>query len=327
MQKKSYLCKLIYISVKFRWGKVEKGGIIRLLNRFLKLRIFFERYMKNKLIADAGSTKVEWVLLSDEGELLHTVSTPGINALTIDDKELESRLQSVKKQLGQEESLSEIHYYGAGCATANICSKLHSGISAVWQAGTTNVRSDLLGAARSLLGSERGIACILGTGSNSCLYDGEDISMNVPSLGYILGDEGSGAALGKRLVADAFKGHLPKPIRDKFMKYYEMNLENILEYTYRKPAASRFLASLVPFIKDHLWNPYVYSIVLEEFTSFFKRNVAMYPGARTLPLAFTGSVAYFFSDILEEAAKRQGFSISQVTRNPMPGIIKFHSKN
>lgn len=196
--------------------------------------------MKNKLIADAGSTKVEWVLLSDSGEQLRQISTPGINALIAEEDELVEKFSAVKSQLGQDESLSEIHYYGAGCATAAICDKIYAAISKVWQAGTIQVNSDLLGACRALLDRERGIACILGTGSNSCLYDGESIEQNVPSLGFILGDEGSGAALGKRLVADAFKGHLPKPIRDQFMKYYELNLENILEYTYRRPAANRF---------------------------------------------------------------------------------------
>ena len=267
---------------------------------------------------------MEWVLLNSEGEPSGRVITPGLNASLATSEEITTRIRAVREELAQEESLSELHYYGAGCATPAICSKIGKALGEVWRIGSLHVESDLLGASRALLGRKRGIVCILGTGSNSCLYDGCGIEKNVPPLGYILGDEGSGAALGKRLVADAFKGHLPKPVRDKFMSYYELTLDSVLDYTYRRPAANRFLASLVPFIRDHIWNPYMYSLVLEEFTSFLKRNVAMYPGARTLPIAFTGGVADTFSDILLDAARRQGFGISMIERSPMPGLISFH---
>lgn len=283
--------------------------------------------MNNKLIADAGSSKIEWVLLSDTGAVLKQVTTIGINALMSDIEEIKEAFSKVADKLGIDETLIEIHYYGAGCATADICHKVSTALKNTWKAGNIYVYSDLLGACRSLFGRSKGIACILGTGSNSCLYDGSEIVSNIPSLGFILGDEGSGAALGKRLVADAFKGHLPKPIRDQFMKTFELSLPDILEYTYRRPAANRFLASLVPFMKDHIWNPYLYSLVLEEFTHFLRRNIAMYTGARSLPLAFTGSIAWHFSDILKEAADRQGLKISAITQSPMEGLIRFHSNN
>ena len=281
--------------------------------------------MKNKLIADAGSSKIDWALVSESGDVLRRVTSVGINALMSEPEELAAAFQKVADKLAVEETLSELHYYGSGCATPVICQKVHVALGSVWKAGSIYVNSDLLGAARSHFGNESGIACILGTGSNSCLYDGREISHNIPSLGFILGDEGSGAALGKRLVADAFKGHLPKPIRDQFMKMYELCLADILEYTYRRPAANRFLASLVPFIKEHLWNPYIYSLVIEEFTQFFKRNVAMYSGARSLPIAFTGSIAWHFADILREAAERQGIKVDRITASPMEGLIEFHT--
>lgn len=283
--------------------------------------------MKNKLIADAGSSKIDWVLLSDTGDVINRITSIGLNALLAEPAEIVDTFRKVADKIEVTETLNEVHYYGAGCATAAICDKIHNAISEVFPAGTINVSSDLLGAARSLFGKESGIACILGTGSNSCLYDGNSIRSNIPSLGFILGDEGSGAALGKRLIADAFKGHLPKPIRDQFMKMYELSLADILEYTYRRPAANRFLASLVPFIKDRLWNPYVYSLVLEEFSQFLKRNVAMYKGARTLPLSFTGSIAWHFSDILREAAERQGLKVDTITQSPIEGLIKYHTES
>lgn len=281
--------------------------------------------MKNKLIADAGSSKIDWVLLSDTGEVVDRTTSIGINALMNDAPHLEAAFGKVADKLGITESLNEIHYYGAGCATPQICAKVSDALGAVWPAGRIHVCSDLLGAARAHFSDQRGIICILGTGSNSGLYDGRDISHNIPPLGFILGDEGSGAALGKRLVGDAFKGHLPKSIRDQFMNTYELSLADILDYTYKRPAANRFLASLVPFLSERLWNPYIYSLVREEFTLFFKRNVAMYSGARSMPLAFTGSIAYHFADILREAADRQGFKISAITASPMEGLIKFHS--
>lgn len=281
--------------------------------------------MKNILIADAGSTKIDWVLLSQTGDAETRITSHGVNALLSDSEDIKAAFTKAAQDLGQEESLDEIYYYGSGCATPEICDKLHKVISEVWQAGSVSVNSDLLGAARSLFGDEKGVACILGTGSNSCLYDGVEIKSNVPSLGFILGDEGSGAALGKRLVSDAFKGHLPKPVRDRFLKMYEFSMADVLDYTYRRPAANRFLASVVPFIQSHLWNPYVYSIVIEEFTSFFKRNIAMYPGAHTLPLRFTGSIAWHFADILKEAADRLGYKVDKITKSPLDGLIEFHN--
>ncbi len=283
--------------------------------------------MKNRLIADAGSSKIDWVVLADGGDELARVSSIGVNALMCSRQEIAEAFGKVQDKLGVDDALAEIHYYGAGCATQSICAKVHAALGDVWRAGTLHVNSDLLGAARALFGREKGIACILGTGSNSCLYYGHEIVEHIPSLGFILGDEGSGAALGKRLVADAFKGHLPRPIRDQFMKQYEMSLNDILEYTYRRPAANRFLASLVPFIRDHLWNPYVYSLVREEFECFLRRNVAMYSGARSLPLAFTGSIAWHFADILKDAAGRQGLSVSHIMPSPIEGMINFHKSH
>lgn len=281
--------------------------------------------MKNILIADAGSTKIEWAIISEAGVEEKRISTHGINALLADSAEIASLFSKARTLLCQTESFKEIHYYGAGCATASICDKIFKALSETWQAGYISVSSDLLGAARALLGNQSGIACILGTGSNSCLYDGNGIVSNVPSLGFILGDEGSGAALGKRLIADAFKGHLPKLVRDRFLSMYELTLEEILDYTYRRPAANRFLASLVPFLKEHLWNPYVYSLIREEFISFLRRNVAMYKGSHTLPLTFTGSIAYHFSDILKETADSLGLKVNKIEQAPMDGLIKFHS--
>lgn len=283
--------------------------------------------MKKKLIADAGSTKVDWALLSEDGHLENVLASEGINALLAEDDAIKNILGKISSETGDARDIAEIYYYGAGCATPQICERMKKLISTFYPDVQVNVDSDLLGAARAIFGAGKGIACILGTGSNSCLYDGSSIVMNIPSLGYILGDEGSGAALGKRLINEAFKGQLPENIKKKFLEKYDFTLPLILENVYRKPAQNRFLASIVPFISENLWNPYIYSLVLEELTSFVKRNVAMYPGAHSLSLGFTGSIAFNFEKILKEAAASQGYSVRSVIKSPIEGLVKYHGSN
>lgn len=281
--------------------------------------------MKHKLIADAGSTKIEWVMLDPDGRVVSRTTSDGLNAIIAHPDEVRSQFADARNALGADASVDEIHYYGAGCATVSACSRIDNVLRNVWDAANVYVNTDLLGAARALFGRNRGIACILGTGSNSCLYDGHDIVRNVPSLGYILGDEGSGAALGKRLISDTFKGQLPEVIKTKFQDIYKLKIEDILENVYRSQKPNKFLASLVPFLSSHLWNPYIYSLVLEEFTIFVKRNIAMYPGAHSLPIAFTGSIAYYFEEILRDAIERQGYKVAKISRTPMEGLIAFHN--
>lgn len=280
--------------------------------------------MKNRLIADAGSTKVDWAIIDNKGNVAARATGDGLNALLASPKEIEENLAAVCTDLSKAGEPSEIYYYGAGCATPSICDKMREALRHTWDIENISVSSDLLGAARALFGRGKGIACILGTGSNSCLYTGEEIASHVPSLGYIMGDEGSGAALGKRLVSDAFKSILPEEVRDNFLKWSELTLEDILEKVYRGKSPNKFLASLVPFIKENIWNTYLYSLVLKELTIFFKRNVALYHGAHPYPVGFIGSVATNFENILREAASSQGFSVGKIMASPMDGLINYH---
>lgn len=281
--------------------------------------------MKDLLIADAGSSKVKWAVLPADGAQPYTFITDGINALLAEQEEVTHKLTEVRSRLGQRE-IGDVYYYGSGCAIERVCRRMGESLKDILRSENTYVSSDLLGAARSLFGNERGIACIIGTGSNSCLYDGKGIEYNVPSLGYVLGDEGSGVALGKRLVSEAFKGQLPINVREKFLATYQLTLTEILDKVYRSQAPNKFLASLVPFLADNIWNPYVYSLVLEELIQFVKKNVAMYTGAHFLPVSFTGSIAAVFEKILREAAASQGYTVSAITADPMDGLIKYHSK-
>lgn len=281
--------------------------------------------MSYRLIADVGSTKAHWVLLNTDRGEEQRLESEGLNALTAESADIEAMSKAVRDRLSADADPEEIHYYGAGCATPEICEKVARAISNHFAGSKVNVSTDLLGAARSLLGRNNGIACILGTGSNSCRYDGVEIVGNVPSLGFILGDEGSGAALGKRLVADAFKGKLPSPIRDRFLDRYKMSLGDILDKIYRQPAPNKFLASLVPFIHEHLWNPHIYAMVRREFDTFLDRNISPYANCRSVPISFTGSIAFHFSDILREAVTDGGYRAGKITAHPIEGLIDYHS--
>ena len=181
----------------------------------------------------------------------------------------------------------------------------------------------LLGAARALCGHEPGIACILGTGSNSCFYDGKDIAKHTPPLGYILGDEGSGAYLGRTLLNGLFKGTLPEALKEEFCNEYKLTLPNIIERVYRLPAANTFLASLVPFIAKHRDNPNIHSMLVEAFGLFIERNIAIY-GHQEMPINCVGGIAYQFEEELKAAANEKGMQIGRILRRPIEAIVQYH---
>lgn len=281
--------------------------------------------MNSKLIADAGSTNIEWTLIGAGGDVIQSLVTEGVNALLSSKEDIERVFKKARGMLLSDFIVEEIHYYGAGCATHCICDKVMSSLLSVWKDASCVIKSDLLAAARSLLFDKKGIVCILGTGSNSCLYDGKDIVSQIPSLGYVLGDEGSGAALGKRLIGDIYKKQLPDHICQKFMDEYKLTLADLLDKIYREQFPNRFMASFVPFIYKNISDISIHAIVLSEFTSFLKRNVAMYVDARSLEICFTGSVAFYFENILREASSHFGYNVTDVTQNPMEGLIRYHT--
>lgn len=275
------------------------------------------------LIADAGSTKTEWALLCGDGREPIRFTTEGINALMLDEDQLKEPLRKTTSRLAA--APDRIFFYGAGCATQEICRKVTDAFLSLFPEADAEAHSDMTGAARSLLGRKPGVAAILGTGSNSALYDGERLTANIPPLGYILGDEGSGTALGKRLLKEAFKGAADPELKGLLLEECNLSLPEILDRTYRQPGANKFIASLVPFIRKYANRPLIHNMVKEEFREFFRRNVALYPGARELPVSFTGSVALHFSDILREAAREEGFRIATITAAPMEGLIAYHT--
>ena len=190
---------------------------------------------------------------------------------------------------------------------------------------TVEAHNDLLGAARAVCGQSPGIACILGTGANSCLYDGDDIVQNTPPLGYILGDEGSGAVLGRRFLNALYKGFMPDSVIADFQKDINMTMGEVITHVYRHPMANRFLASLSPFISSHLHEPTVRQLVIDSFRDFFRRNLVQY-GRNDLPVGFVGSVAFHYEAQLKEAAASEGYTVGCILKSPINGLVTYHSK-
>ena len=277
------------------------------------------------LIADSGSTKTDWCLMRDSDTTL-VIQTQGINpyhqAQEAIGLVLAEELLPQLKGYVKEQPLKVI-FYGAGCANDKACQRVEDAIHKVLGYTDITIHSDLLGAARALCGHEEGIACVLGTGSNSCLYDGEKIVANVPALGYILGDEGSSAVLGRRLVGDCLKNQLPEAIRDEFLTEYGLTQEIILEKVYREPLANRFLASLTPFLSKYREVPEVRRLLVESFVDFFVRNVKQYRRP-WLPIHFVGSVANAFSSELKEAAESLGMELGTILKSPIEGLARYH---
>lgn len=278
------------------------------------------------LIADSGSTKTDWCVCNGTDKLC-IVNTQGINPYhqSIDDiksiicTEFIPQIANISK-----ESITEIYYYGAGCATEIKCNIIKDILAEHFTNARINVASDLLGAARALCKNSEGIACVIGTGSNSCLYDGKNIADNIPSLGYILGDEGSSVALGRRLLSDCFKRQLPANVANEFMAEYNLSMESTLDSIYKKPLANRYMAQFTPFIAKHREIPQVHNILISCFTDFFKRNVIAYHKP-WLPVHFVGSVATVFSEELIETANSLGMKTGQFIQNPIDGIVSYHT--
>lgn len=276
-----------------------------------------------KLIADSGSTKTDWALV-ENGMVLGKYQTQGINPFHQDDATIMTIFQ--KELLPQISSLlspsSMLYFYGSGLREElkqrmkNLCEK-------VMPFSVIQLENDLLGAARALCGKEEGVACILGTGANSCLYDGEKIVQNTPPLGYILGDEGSGAVLGRLFMNAIFKDPQFVEIRDLYMKETGLTMPLIINKVYREPLANRFLASTSTFIHQHLDNMLLRQLVKENFRMFFQRNIVQYQ-RQDLPIHAVGSIAWYYHQELCETAEEEGYQMGQILKTPMDGLIKYH---
>ncbi len=275
------------------------------------------------LIADSGSTKIDWCVV-DHGKLVKQVFTCGMNALLLTEDEMQLRIATELMPEIKDFNIDKVYYYGAGCVSDEVCGNVRNAIAANIDAREIEVHSDLLAAARALCDHNAGIACILGTGSNSCVYDGKDIVDNVSPLGYILGDEGSGAVLGKILVGDVLKQQLPQELCDKFLEQYGLDRLTIIRRVYKEPQANRFLASLTRFLIENIEHPAIYALVYNSFKSFFVRNITNYDNYKELKVNFVGSIAYYYSAVLKQVSADMGCTIGTIIQSPMEGLLNYH---
>ncbi len=260
--------------------------------------------------------------------------TEGVNPLFQSVDEMsgilsERLLPQMAKQLWAG-TITNVFFYGAGCIPTKIDS-VKEAIGRVFRKAEVFVASDMVGAARGLLGNQRGVACILGTGSNSCLYNGREIEWGVPALGYILGDEGSGAVLGRRLVSDLLKNQLGEDLKEKFLAQYQLTQADIIEHVYRMPMANRWLAGLSRFCAENIDDPRIFDLVYRHFCSFVERNVVQYyqnaHEKESMPVSFVGSIAYYYQPILEKAVSDHGLLLGQILQDPIEGLIAYHRKD
>lgn len=274
------------------------------------------------LIADSGSTKTHWVLMNKTGEIKQEKVTSGINPFLLTEKEIREQLDREMNDF--DKAVSKIYFYGAGCIGEK--QKLMQNLlSDFFQIETIEVYSDLFAVAHSLCQKEEGIACILGTGSNSCYYDGKQVVQQTPSLGFILGDEGSGSYLGKRLISDWLKGQLSEKLSEAFQEKHQLTQSQVLEQVYRQPFPNRFLAGFTVFLRENIHYPEVESLIAESFRQFIRRNLLQYPKVKELPIHFTGSIAWIFQDILKDVLIEEELQLGKILRQPMEGLIEHHS--
>ena len=277
-----------------------------------------------KIIAESSSTRTEWALVEGDRIVEHAFTT-GMNPFFQTRREISHCVRLELPEVFFRRRWDHVYYYGAGCATQEKIKIMESSLVAQFKTPVT-VESDLLGAARGLLVRRPGLACILGTGSNSCLYDGSDIVQNVPPLGFNLGAEGSGAYLGKKLIADMLKGIAPEDLTQAFFEKFMVTPNVLMDNVYSNPLPSRTLAYYSNFLAEHTDNPYVFSLIYKGFMQFFSRNIAPYD-FHTQPICFVGSVCTQYKDILYRAAADFGIEIEKVTRYSMPGLVKYHANS
>jgi N-acetylglucosamine kinase-like BadF-type ATPase len=277
------------------------------------------------LIADSGSTKTHWCVC-ENGMILKHIFTKGINPFYQSVEDIKLEIESKLLHELKEFQINHIFFYGAGCSFADKSAMVAKALGVFFKAITIEIYSDLLGAARALFANNNGIACILGTGSNSCYYDGNEIIENVSPLGFILGDEGSGAVLGKILIADCLKNQLPKQLIDKLLQQFDFTPATILEKVYKQPFPNRFLAKFSPFLLENIGELTIFNIVYDSFDAFFVRNVMQYT-LENKEVGFVGSIAYYFKDCLEIVAFERGIKISKIEQSPINGLVEYHNRH
>lgn len=275
------------------------------------------------LIADSGSTKTDWIL-TDDNKNQTRYNTIGYNPYFVDSETIYDSL--VLKLIPQLDTtaVNKVFFYGAGCSTPEKKEIVYNALIRTFPDSEVFVLHDLLGAARALLGNNSGFAAIIGTGSNTCIYNGNEIEINIDSLGYLLGDEGSGSYIGKKIIKDFMRGYLPTELSDKFNQVYQINNKEIFDSIYHKTSPNRFLASFCKFADENKEHEYIKTIVRESFNDFLNNLVSKYPGFENYSFNCVGSVGFIFKDILKEVITSHSMKMGKIIRSPIEDLVNYH---
>lgn len=278
------------------------------------------------LIADSGSTKCDWALIDEKGTRLGNFQTMGLNPYFHNEDVIEAALKSNGELFSVSKKVKQIFFYGAGSSTEEMCDIMKAGLKRVFSDADILVDHDLVGSAMSTYDGEPCIACILGTGSNSCFFDGKEVYEEIPSLAYILGDEASGSYFGKILLQEYFYKKLPDDLRDAFEKSHAPSKDEIISRVYREPNANVYLASFMKFIGEHRDHPHVKEWVTRGMIHFINIHVKCFSNWQKVPVHFVGSIGHYFEDCLNKAANETGIRLGHIVRKPIDGLVNYHLK-
>ncbi|MGC6413358.1 MAG: N-acetylglucosamine kinase [Bacteroidia bacterium] len=278
------------------------------------------------LIADGGSTKADWIALDEKREEAFRVRTLGLNPAVVSEEELHNRIINMFQLIQVKHEVTNIYFYGAGCGTPQAQKILHDVMKNIFVNAEVVVEEDMLAAVYAATGKDPAMVAILGTGSNSCYYDGEQMHMKVASLGYVLMDEASGNYFGKRLIRDYYYGLMPKYIVQKFEKDYNLDPDVLKKNIYREPNPNMYLASFAKFMFDFKEEKYVRRLMKRGFEKFFRYRILPYELGSETPIYFIGSIAHYFREILDSVAEKNGLKITGVIQRPIDNLIDYHRK-
>lgn len=279
------------------------------------------------LIADGGSTKADWIALDNNKEELFRVRTLGLNPAVVPKEELTNRIINMFQLINIKDQVEQIHFYGAGCGTPKPVAILQKVMQSIFVNADVHIAEDMLAAVYAASGNDPAIVCILGTGSNSCYFDGETMHMKVASLGYTLMDEASGNYFGKQLVRDYYYKVMPEEIAKSFEEQYDLDPDHIKFNLYRQPNPNMYLASFAKFMFEFKEDEYIRTLIRKGFKEFFTYRILPFELPSETPIYFIGSIAHYFGEILEQVAETYDYKITGVIQRPINNLIEYHRKN
>ncbi|MBD8017649.1 BadF/BadG/BcrA/BcrD ATPase family protein [Kaistella pullorum] len=277
-------------------------------------------------IIDGGSTKCDWVILENSGKLSLRTTTLGFNPNIINPDFIPQEINRNQDLFFLKNHIEKVFFYGSGCGTSHNCKKVYKEFSEIFPNAEVSVREDMTAAAYAAYNGSPAIVCILGTGSNSCFFDGERIRVDLPSLGFLIGDEGSGSALGKQLLRRFFMKKLPKDLEEDFKQTYNLTIEEAIQKMYHNPRANAYLGEFNQFIANRRKHPYFQNMVFDEMKNFLDYQVLPYPEAREVEVNFIGYIAFIYEDILRSAAAELNLKIGNVVQKPIESLVNYHKK-